>query len=211
MTFVDHEVRVHQFERPFLSPGHPDHQTLGLFRHPAGFPALELVGPVVASPGNEHRTELNLSSIEKGMLHGTIHVPNLDQTVALFVDAFGFIVAKKNEERSARLSLHRPMPQWSMNLTLEEEVLPATVPTLDGRGWFVLALLSSDLRADALNASRHALTAITDPFVISVDKKEWAIVLCVLRSGFAIELMQPPKAAPAVGQVERQLEERTGV
>jgi hypothetical protein len=192
-TFVDHDVHVHPFERGFLSPGHPGHQSLVLLRHPAGLPALELVAPVLTSPARAQRTELDLNRAAKGVCHGTIRVPNLADTERLFCGALGFRRAEETVPGSANLSLHRPLPQWSMNLTIREDSFTAELPALDSEGWFVLALFSSDLSADIRRVQKHDVKAVTRPFVTEVDGKEWTIVLCVLHSGFAIELLQPSR------------------
>jgi hypothetical protein len=130
--------------------------------------------------------------------------------VAFFTEALGFAPADGTGQGRARLSLRRPLPQWSMTLILEEEVAPPVVPTMDSEGWFVLALLSSDLNADASAASQHALKAVTEPFEICVGGKPWMIVLCVLHCGFAIELMQPPRADSAVGRLDAVSEQPSG-
>ena len=80
-----------------------------------------------------------------------------------------------------------------MNLTIREDSFTAELPALDSEGWFVLALFSSDLAADTRRVQEHDVKAVTRPFVTEVDGKEWTIVLCVLHSGFAIELLQPSK------------------
>jgi hypothetical protein len=80
-----------------------------------------------------------------------------------------------------------------MSLTIREEGAFAEPPVLDSEGWFVLALFSSDLQTDAHCVREHGLKAVTEPFRIFVSQQEWTIVLCILSSGFAIELLQPSK------------------
>jgi hypothetical protein len=196
---VDHDVRVHRFERPFLSPDHPDHQSLVLLRHPAGAPAVELVAPVLTPPERMQRTELDLVAAEKGACHGTVFVPNLDETVELFTGALGFRRAENCGQGFAHLALRRPLSQWSITLTIREERAPAEMPTQDSEGWFVLALFSSDLEADARQARKYNVKAVTEPFSTEVSQQRWAIVLCILSSGFAVELLQPSKDGASTG------------
>jgi hypothetical protein len=192
-AFVDHAVRVHPFERPFSSPGHPDHQSLVLLRHPAGAPAVELVGPVL-TPERAQRTELNLSDAARGVCHGTIRVPNFAETVELFIEVLGFRRDETKDGASVELALRRPLSHWSMPLTIREDLGATQAPMMDSPGWFVLALFSSDPRADAHRMHAYHVQT-TEPFVTRVSDQQWTIVLCVLQSGFAIELLQPSKGA----------------
>ena len=189
--FLDDDVRVHPFERPFLSPGHPGSQSLALLRHPTGLPALELVAPVLTSPAQAQRTHLNFNEMAKGVCHGTIKVPNPAETVSLFVDALGFGRRVGSAPDAAKLSLRRPLPQWSMDLTIQEDGRASDLPMLDSEGWFVLALFSSDIPNDASRVQEHNVKAVTRPFMTEVNGQQWTIVLCVLNSGFAVELLQP--------------------
>jgi hypothetical protein len=187
--FLDDDVCVHPFERPFLSSEHPGSQSLALLRHPAGLPALELVAPVLTSPAQ--RTNLDFNEIAKGACHGTIKVQNPAETTSLFVDALGF--GRRDESTSDRavLSLRRPLSQWSMNLTIQTDSPATELPMLDSEGWFVLALFSSDVPGDARRVQEHNVKAVTQPFITEVNGQRWTIVLCVLNSGFAVELLQP--------------------
>ncbi len=190
-VFVDHDVLVQSCERAFLSADHPGRQSLVLLRHPRGYPAVELVSPTSSSADNEQRSVLNLFTESYETLTGTIRVPDLEECAAFFVDGLGFESGQHFLGGGVEVVLRRPLSQWSIALTLEKEAVESPVPTLDGGGWFVLALLSSDLGADAAKIARHGLKAVTDPFTIRVGGRRWSIVLCVLKSGFAIELMQP--------------------
>jgi hypothetical protein len=133
-------------------------------------------------------------------MHGTICVRDLERSVALFTEALGFVRVDDTGPGRIRLVLRRPLPQWSIAITLEEEPAGSElVPTMDSKGWFVLALLSSDLNADAALAAAHRPRAVTEPFDLSVNGKPWRIVLCVLNSGFVVELMQQQKATGTSG------------
>ena len=191
--FLDDNVRVHPFERPFLSPEHPGSQSLALLRHPTGLPALELVAPIFTLPAQ--RTNLDFNEMAKGVCHGTIKVQNPAETVSLFADALGFGRQDKSTPGKAKLSLKRPLSQWSMNLTIQEDSPMAELPMLDSEGWFVLALFSSDISGDARRVQEHNVKAVTQPFITEVNGQRWTIVLCVLNSGFAVELLQPHRVS----------------
>ena len=163
---------------------------MALLRHPARPPAIELVAPVVAPRTHVQRTNLDIKEAAKGICHGTIGVPDPDQTAALFVDALGFGHQRRPGSETVELSLQRPLSQWSMSLTIEEDSSGADFPSLDSEGWFVLALLSSDISGDARCVQKHTLKSVTQPFVTEVSGQRWTIVLCVLNSGFAVELLQ---------------------
>jgi hypothetical protein len=127
----------------------------------------------------------------KGVCHGTIKVPNPAETVSLFVDALGFGRGVGSAPDAAELSLRRPLPQWSMDLTIQEDGRASDLPMLDSEGWFVLALFSSDIPNDASRVQEHNVKGVTRPFMTEVNGQQWTIVLCVLNSGFAVELLQP--------------------
>lgn len=186
--FIDHEVHIHSCERPFLSAGHPDKQSLALLRH-LGMPALELVSPVATDSPIEHFSRLDLAELHGAS--GVIRVPDLARTVEFFVNGLGFREYGGKGLHSREIALRRPLPQWSMNLTIEEFHGSDRIPRFDDKGWFVLALLSSDAQADAAAATVvYDAVTMTEPFVIRVNGREWKVVLCVLPNGFGIELIE---------------------
>jgi hypothetical protein len=197
-AFVDHDVRVHAFERPFLSPSHGDTQSLVLLRQPR-VPAVELVAPVLTPPERAHHTRLDLDAAAQGRLHGTLEVPDAAACQALFLECFGFRRTGGDEAR-VEVELRRPLAQWSMGLTLRQGVAAQPMPTQDSEGWFVLALFTSDVAADAERARKYDVAAVTQPFVTRVSGQRWTIALVILRSGFAIELLQPSADATAGGE-----------
>lgn len=185
LEFVDHGVAVHPCERGFLSGEHPDVQSLALLRHPAGLPAIELVAPAI--PERERGdARLTLPGVDGEGFGGVIRVSDYADTQELFVRQLGFSALGPDGKR---LVMRRPLRQWCWDLELEESTDITASSCLDRPGWFVLALLTTDLEQSARMLAAHCASA-TPPFEIEVNNKRLRIALGVLPSGFGIEMVQ---------------------
>jgi hypothetical protein len=189
LEFVDHAVAVHPYERTFLSASCSTVQSLALLRHPSGLPALELVSPTM-SEAERLDAKLVMPPADSRRFSGTIHVDDLVNARDFFVKHLGFCEAESNIGRGAKLAMRRPLRQWCFDLTLEQlEQKPNLPESLDKPGWFVLALLTTDIDQGAKTLAGYCMRA-TPPFEIQVNGNQLKLALGTLSTGFGIEMVQ---------------------
>jgi hypothetical protein len=203
--FIDDRVMVHPAERPFLSPLHPARQKLIYMRSATGMPALEFVSPVTGEDGVEHASMLDVTQAGASVGSGTLLVPDLAAALEFFCAGLGFGPVSAPTVSEAIVRMTRPLRQWEFQLTLRQSQPAAEQPTLDCNGWFVLGLLSNSLTVD-INQLRgfRFVTGIVPPFELRVANNVRMVGMCILQSGFAIELIQPVSAnGSASAEIEK--------
>lgn len=194
IEFVD-SVHLHPIQWEFMSGNVMDPQTVVFIRHPVDGIALELVSPA-APAASESASSINMSEIELGGCVGSLFVPGLADAEAFFLGGLGFsncglAFDAGGASKTTRIQMKRPLSRWSVTLDLVGEKPERLAPRLDAKGWYVLALLSTNVKDDLARLQGHpAIIASTPVFQICVNQKKPLLALCFLQNGFGIELFQ---------------------
>lgn len=219
-AFSDTNILINSEEKKLLSPSHPETQTILMLRHPTGLPAIELVKSETSYPETTlpaawlaidnlepssffSCTNNRNTNINSAMQSGKIIADHLLEGYNLFVQTPSLIdiepiwqVLGFTKEGSAaqktisHWKIKRPLPSWSLSITLIETSCTNISYPLERQGCFVLSLLSTDIHNDSKKLLNYSTKAI-HPFQTTINKKKWLLALFVIPGGFTIELMAP--------------------